>query len=181
MKRWFLMAGLAAVAAGCAEVTPGDYPKGWPAVVGLGPACQGLAGTYKNAGMTNDPRTARNRLSDFILKNNDQGLGAGQDIRFTFGPDDGLTVDALRNDAVVDSVTLLRSERGYSCENDGVKIRKAVTGAVAGYNSASRFLTKGSDGSLIVRDSFSMAGIWILPPMPVVVDATEWARFEAIK
>lgn len=181
MKRWLLLIGLAVAITGCAEIKPGDYPKSWPALAGLGQGCRSLAGTYQNRGMTSNPETNRNQLSHFILKSGTQGIQSGHTIRFTFAPDDRLTVEVLRNDVVVDMTTWRPGESGYGCDGSEATIPTAVSGGVAGYNSASRTLTKATDGSLIVRNSFNMAGVWMLPPMPVVAANTEWARFEEIK
>ncbi|MFN4165506.1 MAG: hypothetical protein ACK4GK_13090 [Ferrovibrio sp.] len=181
---------------GCAKTNHDAYPEGWPQLTGIGPDCRGIAGIYSMSGSSSDPRfpavrwpVTGTRIEPPVRWH--VPVGKPDMLRLSFIKDDVLRIETGWYDEAewiphAASTLVLASDSDssehvarYNCDEHGLEIPPGPHIGVAGYNSYFRGLIKAEDGSLVLRDTSSAAGVWVFPPFPMISNSTTWYRFEA--
>lgn len=182
---------------GCAKTTYDAYLEAWPKLIDIGPDCRGITGTYSMSGSSSDPRlpavgwpVTGKRIEPPARWH--VPFGKPDMMQLSFGKDNALRIETgwydeaeWIPDAASTLVPALDSDSGghakYKCGEHGLEIPPGPHIGVAGYNSYFRGLIKAENGSLVLRDSSSVAGVWVFPPFPMISNSTTWYRFEAVK
>lgn len=181
------LAVLMVLLTGCAKTTHGSYPESWPALAKSTPGCADIPGTYSQKGRSYSDERQDAVLGTLLDASSRPGqmqghLGNGATtIRLSFTEDGKLQAEALQDNRVIATLIWEKGEDGYQCDEAGLQIPPGPYMGVLGYNSHYRVLAKAVDGALILRDTSSAYGVWVLPPIPMASNSTYWARFEAVQ
>lgn len=174
----------------CASMTPPQerepgYPSAWPDIASLGDGCVGLAGRYANLGTAVNPEgeTRPIALTDILLE------GTAQDS-------DSASLEAVmkkppKSGAVTPAKLLIgpHGSTSYAQEiSDCFCIQQALFcpglhmssfggpgfGMISGQQNV--WLTKGADGTLLVRIESHTTGVVLV--VPVHSQSVLWTRFQ---
>jgi len=150
------------------------YPSEWPPLIDIeDQICPNISGSYVNDG----------EKTDGIITSL---LGKWEATHFQINQlhDDTLEILFLDNDTLVDKNIYSKKKGEYSCTPEGVRISfgtKASTQIGEGLmpvslNWASLYLTKNTDGELVVKATSSGMGLVVV--FPVAGYAADYARFK---
>ncbi len=179
---------------GCAAGRPPlqrdeTYPAEWPDISSLGPECKGLDGIYANDGITTDiSYTTHNQtitLHNLLIKPLRTGVKAVSLKVVTRRVDANKDSFATLMVAAADDVSSESDETDCHCVKQRLFCR-AVGGSIgavpflyAGWSQVNVWLTKATDGSLLVKIGHFLAGHFLV--LPIYKQSSEWARFKRIR
>lgn len=162
---------------GCVDIRTTSYPKAWPAT--LAKNCDAIGGTYSNVSEPVPDQKASETLFSLIglLGRSNR---PGEQITISFAPT-ALEVASITGKHRVPDEPGVRPGGQLTCQDGTVQLswsRGIETAGAEGLGRARTdvFLSKGNDGTLIVRKERSETGLysWFLPYHR---RSMEWYRF----
>jgi hypothetical protein len=153
------------------------YPSEWAELVPpRDEKCPVISGTYVNLGETAKGQGAfLSTLFDF-----DERPSTIAQVRIKELDTDKLEISALHDQKPVSGKVYSRRNGEYSCSAKGVEIPIGkIEKAVGAGESTMLYLTKSTDGALVIEKK-SSAGGYSLLYIPIVGSAYEWYRFKPV-
>jgi len=173
------------IVAACVFDNP-DYPRGWASIAKASDPCAILGGIYSEVGAY-DPNSfvVKNVVGHSVVAHLSSMLGVfgayGNRVEIVYDDERALRIRSFLDEMKVGEVLYSERDKTLSCGSEGAAInrRKAPQGhgnVLLGVETDTTFLSKATDGALVVKQSSASAGL-VFMMVPAGGSQSVWSHF----